>query len=363
MEILRAGEFRFYDPANRLTLEIFPLREPLFRHAQADWVRSQKVDWLDSELMAVETASNELAWVRYDGRLADLLPPRTRALYWRGFVTVTVERVCLDSLQELPQALLFELATCAFNGAHGSPASLLTWADVPASFCGVLTIDEAEQRLLKPGRYAFYKGGRRLSVQQVDLREQSTEISGQEILTADKVALRLTMGINWKIADVLTCQRELAKPGEQLYREIQFALRQTVGTRTLDALLEDKTALDREVLSLVQEKLARQGLAVTRVGVKDIILPGDMKAIMTKVVEAEKAALANVIRRREETAATRALLNTAKVMEDNPVALRLKELEALERITERIDHISVYGGLEGVLKDMIRLAPPATKAT
>lgn len=62
-----------------------------------------------------------------------------------------------------------------------------------------------------------------------------------------------------------------------------------------------------------------------------------------------------MIRRREETAATRSLLNTAKVMEDNPIALRMKELETLEKVTEKIDKISVYGGLDGVLKDLVKI--------
>ncbi|HXE39680.1 MAG TPA: slipin family protein, partial [Azonexus sp.] len=89
--------------------------------------------------------------------------------------------------------------------------------------------------------------------------------------------------------------------------------------------------------------------------VKDIVLPGEMKTILAQVVEAEKSAEANVIRRREETAATRSLLNTAKVMEDNPVALRLKELETLERVAERIDRISVFGGLDQVLNGLVQL--------
>ena len=75
------------------------------------------------------------------------------------------------------------------------------------------------------------------------------------------------------------------------------------------------------------------------------------------VVQAEKAAQANVIRRREETAATRSLLNTAKVMEGNPVALRMKELETLERVAERIDKISVVGGLDQVLNGLVTLRP------
>jgi regulator of protease activity HflC (stomatin/prohibitin superfamily) len=80
-----------------------------------------------------------------------------------------------------------------------------------------------------------------------------------------------------------------------------------------------------------------------------------MKTILARVVEAERAAQANVIRRREETAATRSLLNTARVMEDSPIALRLKELDALEKVTEKIDKISVFGGLDGVLRDLVKI--------
>ena len=146
-----------------------------------------------------------------------------------------------------------------------------------------------------------------------------------------------------------------AKPTEYLYKELQFALRAAVGTRSLDELLEDKRVLDQVVDEQVKRRIAGMGLELESVGVKDIILPGEMKTILAKVVEAEKVAQANVIRRREETAATRSLLNTAQVMEKNPTALRLKELEALEKVAEKIDKISVFGGLDGLLNDLVKL--------
>ena len=80
-----------------------------------------------------------------------------------------------------------------------------------------------------------------------------------------------------------------------------------------------------------------------------------MKNILNQVVETEKAAQANVIKRREETAATRSLLNTAKLMEQNPLLLRLKELEALESVTEKIDKLTVFGGLDGVMKEVVKI--------
>ena len=187
------------------------------------------------------------------------------------------------------------------------------------------------------------------------LRVKTLDVQGQEILTRDKVSLRVNLTATYRFADAQKAVRAAKDPLDHLYKEIQFGLRGAVGTRTLDALLEDKSVIDRIVAERVGERFAEIGIAVDSVGVKDIILPGDMKDLLGKVVEAEKAAQANVIRRREETNATRSLLNTAKVMESNAVALRLKELETLEKVTEKVGNLSVYGGLDSVLNELVRL--------
>ena len=179
--------------------------------------------------------------------------------------------------------------------------------------------------------------------------------SALEALRTDRRIEGINLTANCQFDDVLKAVQAAKDPLDFLYKEIQFGLRAAVGTRTLDALLEDKGAVDRTVSGHVHGKFAEIGINVRCIGVKDIILPGDMKEILGKVVEAEKAAHANVIRRREETNATRSLLNTAKVMENNPTALRLKELEALEKVTEKIGNISVYGGLDGVLNELVRI--------
>ena len=91
-----------------------------------------------------------------------------------------------------------------------------------------------------------------------------------------------------------------------------------------------------------------------------MILPGDVRELLNKVVEAERTAKANLIRRQEETAATRSLLNTARLMEDNPLLLRLKELEALEKLVEKVGRIDLHtgagaGGFDALLQNLYRL--------
>ena len=161
----------------------------------------------------------------------------------------------------------------------------------------------------------------------------------------------------YKLVDPKIVALKVADYNTFIYRELQLRLREAVGTETLDALLEDKDSLNGVIAEGIRSKLAEYGIELVSVGVKDIILPGEMKAILNRVVEAQKESEANVIKRREETQAIRSLHNTAKVMENNPVLMRLKELESLEKVTERIDKISVYGGLDGVLKDLVKIAP------
>ena len=152
-----------------------------------------------------------------------------------------------------------------------------------------------------------------------------------------------------KVVDATVYTTMVKKGEDHIYRVLQLALSEAVGTRTLDELLENKQAISATIFEQASEKLRDIGVALKDVGVKDIILPGDMKHILNQVVQAQKAAEANGIRRREETSATRSLHNTAKLMENNPVLLRLKELESLEKIAERIEKTQVVGGLDQVL--------------
>ncbi|VWC26657.1 SPFH domain-containing protein/band 7 family protein [Burkholderia lata] len=355
VKVLEPGVFKAFDPFKRLSVQTARLDAPLADAALADYLRHDAQDVLAQYFVAMDLADDE-AGLRYeDDVLVEILAPGTRRLYWRGLTTHRLERVDLAQNSMLPAALVKRIAQPALRarGVAGLTGVLL--AQVPAYHVGVLKIDGKIERLLDAGVAAFWRFNRDVAVELVDLRVQAIEVGGQEILTRDKVALRLNLSATWCYADVLHAFGQLQKPVEHLYRELQFALRSAVGTRSLDELLEDKQSIDDVVIAQVRARLGHSGVEVRSVGVKDIVLPGDMKTILAQVVEAEKSAQANVIRRREETAATRSLLNTAKVMEENPTALRLKELETLERVAERIDRISVFGGLDQVLNGLVSI--------
>jgi regulator of protease activity HflC (stomatin/prohibitin superfamily) len=352
--VLKPGRAWMYAGVDTFEVKTYALGQTTLEPTLAEYLFANEATVVRDEFVVVDMKDNEVG-LRFENEvLVELIAPATRRLLWKA-ANVRVEAVDVSANAELSAELTKRLSQTALRARPVLGLIGVLQVTVPASFVGVLTIDGKRERMLKPGTYAFWKFTRAVDVELIDTRLQALEVSGQEILTKDKVALRVNLAATYRFADVEQALAMLAKPMDALYRELQFALRAAVGTRTLDELLENKEVIDEVVMTLTKQKLAGFGLSLESVGVKDIILPGDMKTILAQVVQAEKSAQANSIRRREETSATRSLLNTAKVMEDNPVALRLKELETLERVAERIDKISVFGGLDGVLNALAKV--------
>ncbi len=222
-------------------------------------------------------------------------------------------------------------------------------ATVIAHQRGLMFVRGKLERVLEPGRYAFWSHpGAEVVLQLVDMRGEQVSIAGQELLTRDKVSLRLTLVIEYAIEDPARVVTSVANVRDAVYLVVQLAARQFVSGVTLDELLEGRDALTRFLEEDAADKAARFGVRVTRVGLKDVVLPGEMKTLLNRVIEAEKEAAANVILRREETAATRSLANTARVMAEQPVLLRLKELESIKEIASRIQEVRLVVGADSL---------------
>ena len=356
--VLEPGKHWLIAPMSDIQAQLHDLTVPEFEHARVDFLVKEARETMEKYFDIVELTDSEAGLVYKNGKLAGVLAPGKRQLYWKGPVEVKVEKIDLMADPEVP-AQVAKLLVRAKQPLLAQATDAVSSVEVPDTSVALLIEDGKFVKLLGPGLHAFWKFQRTIKVELVDRRVQTMEVSGQDILTRDKVSLRVNLTALWQVLDAVKARSTLTNFVEFAYKELQFALREAVGARTLDELLGDKGALDREIAQAVASKLPEHGLAVRSVGVKDVILPGEMKTILNQVVEAEKIAQANLIRRREETAATRSLLNTARLMDENPTLLRLKELETLEKVTEKIDKLTVFGGLDGVLKDVVRIKVPS----
>jgi len=217
-----------------------------------------------------------------------------------------------------------------------------------------LYVDGIYVETLSPGRHAFLRNVARVALVQVDLREAMHDVAGQEIMTADKVTLRLNAAVTYRVADALKAVSITDDARQALYREAQLALRAVIGARELDSFLTAKEGVAQELEELLRPRTAALGFELIAVGIRDVILPGEMKTLLNRVTEAKKAAEANLIVRREETAAMRSQANTAKLLEDNPTLMRLRELEILEKVAAS-SKLNVVLGEKGLAERVVNL--------
>ena len=351
--VLEPGRYRLLDLRRALAVEVVQVVRSEFSADRYAVLKAARPDLAAELFEAVETKANEIAIVSLDGRPVHLMTPWQTRVYWKVATRVDVERIDVtDDLRVTARHLTM---------IERSRVGVVTEAVVENHEAGLLYVEGRLVERLAPGRHAFWAAGRKVEVKRLDLRPQAVEITAQEMLTKDRIALRVTLTAFRRVADPERVVASVPDVDAWLYRLVQFAIREAVAGRTLDEVLSAKASLDAELRDYVRERIADSGVEVTELGVKDVILPGEIRELVNKVVEAERVAKANLIRRQEETAATRSLLNTAKLMEENPLLLRLKELESLERLVEKVGRIDLHAsdgqGLDALLTKLVRLKP------
>lgn len=346
--ILAPGKHRFWSRlwSKRDQVEVVNTLEPRLIHALLDVI----VAHADAErvLLVVELADAERALVWKDDRLAYVLGPGRHA-FWRTAHRLHVEKFIVDAGRfEHPQrdALL--------TLAGGAP--YFEMIDVGANEEALVYRDGVLIEALREGRYVYWKTGAKLTHRKLDRREQLCDVGGQDVMTSDKVTLRINLLVGWQIVDALAAVSTVADVAQAVYREAQLALRGAIGVRTLDALLADKDGVGRELLDGLARRAAEFGVAIRSAGLRDVILPGEMKELFNQVIAAEKQAQANLIKRREETAAIRNQANTARLLAENPALARLKELEVIQEVLGNAKATFVLGpgDLMGQFGSLIR---------
>lgn len=221
-------------------------------------------------------------------------------------------------------------------------------ATAPEGHVVLRYVDGQLDAVLPAGRHAAWNTLRTVNLAVIDLRERVLAVNGQEVMTRDRVTLRLNLSATFRVKDAKRMAVVARAPEDVVYLAMQLAARDAVTVRTLDELLGLRDELAKVMAPSVRARAEGVGLELIDLGVKDVVLPGEMKELLNKVIQAQKEAEANVILRREETAATRSLAQTAKVLAENPLLVRLKELEAYKDLASKVGQVHLVLG-EGAM--------------
>ena len=246
---------------------------------------------------------------------------------------------------------------------------------VPESFIGLLYKNGAFRKTLAPGKHKLKANFFDRSIYEVtlvDMRERSLTIKGQEILTADKVAIRVSLLVYFRVRDARSAVHNVSAYEERIYEDVQLAARRFLASRVLEAILSDRNEISDNVKHDVSEAAASYGVEIIRADVKDLVFPGNLREIMNQVLETERRAEAKLIEARKEAEALqirsqaenqRALqkleaqrqeakitaeaeqeraqiklqseIEQAKAMAQYPMLLRLRQIDALQEMAKQ----------------------------
>lgn len=298
---------------------------------------------LSEMLEVIEVKDNEIV-LMYENKNFKNVLSAGRYVYWKGLINRVFTKINLSKIyitENIDKSLFsnYELA------------KYIRVFEVAAYEKAILIVDDIYDKILAGGTYRFWKNDTTIKIIKADMRQLQLEIAGQELLTKDKATVRINFYTQYKITDIEKALLKNKDSEKQLYIAMQLGLRKYIGTYTLDGLLENKEDISKAVFEAVKTNAFKLGVTVLDCGIRDVILTGEMKEIMNQVLVAQKKAQANIITRREETASTRSLLNTAKLMEDNEMLFKLKEMEYVEKIAEKIGEIT-FSGKGNVIKQL-----------
>ncbi len=203
-------------------------------------------------------------------------------------------------------------------------------------------------KLLEPGRYVLWPWQHR-HIYKLDIRQTSQTVDAQEILTSDKIGVRMTLIAQYKVSDPVAALHTVESYTSQLYQDLQLTLREAVTGRALEQVLQDRDTLSAHLLQEVAPRAEKYGITLNRVGIKDMVLPATVRAVFLQEVEADLKGRAALVTARHEIAAARTRANTAKLLQENPNILRMQELETLAALASKAGNVLIIPGLQGLL--------------
>lgn len=229
---------------------------------------------------------------------------------------------------------------------------------------GLLYVGGRFRSLLAPGQYWIAISSRKVT--KVDLRPRVAAVPGQEVLTADGIAVKVSLVATYHVVDPVLAINGQANYEIALYTELQLAIRRLISAQPIDALLEMRPQLAGRLTEAARDAATRLGLALLEADIKDLTLPGELKKLFTQVTKARQEGLAALERARGETAALRNLANAARMVQDNPALMQLRLLQVIGEQSGNTVVLGMPGGsqplpIAGGAKD--RIARPGPEAT
>src|SRR5438874_1474761 len=135
---------------------------------------------------------------------------------------------------------------------------------------------------------AVYWTNTRGAVTSIDLREQYIDLPPQPVITRDNVTIHVDSVVYWQITDPVKAVYEMNDLVGGIVQLTITGMRAVMGDMDLDHTLSQRDQINAKLRIILDEATDKWGVKVTRVDVKNINPPEDVRVTMEKQMTAER---------------------------------------------------------------------------
>lgn len=267
--ILEPGE-HFVWASGEVAEEKHDVRRVEFRSEWADFVLRAKPALADKHFTIIATRQNQAAVVTVDGRVRGVVPPSSRAVYWKGVADVSPRLFDLTKEPEVPPEFVIELARLGKN----PPVEYVAVVD---GQCAVVFLAGRLYKVLGPGSYAFWNLVCDVQARYVDLRLRSLEVQAQNVVTRDKVPIAVSTWAEFRVDDPVQALQSVADFQAHLRNTLLLTVLRGFSPLSLEEALAQRGDIDMMLTMQVREEMARFGVKVQRISITNLALPPEFR--------------------------------------------------------------------------------------
>ena len=190
-------------------------------------------------------------------------------------------------------------------------------------------------------------------VVKIDLRERVRDVPKQRVVTRDNVTIDVDAVVYYRIVDPDKAVVQVQRYDAATDLLAQTTLRDVLGEVELDYLLQNREELNKKIQTILDAGTDAWGIKVTRVTIRDVVIPEQMLRALAKQAEAERERRSRIIMAEGEYQASKKMAEAAKFYEKVPAALRLRELQTLAEIAREKNLIVVPSGDMGTVTGLV----------
>lgn len=192
-----------------------------------------------------------------------------------------------------------------------------------------------------PGLFLIIPFGIERSVK-VSLRAVVKDVPPQDVISSDNVSVSVNAVLAFRVVKPKKAIIEVEEYQFAIDQVVQTSLRSVLGSAELDDLLMERDRLNAELKKIVAFHSEPWGIEVLAMEIKDVDLPIEMRRAMARQAEAERERRAKVINAEGELAASEDMIQAAKILSSDPIAIQLRYLHSLTEIAAERESTLIF---------------------